>query len=254
VIALLDVAVAAARAGGTILRERFGSPGRIVMKAAGAGPVSEADLASEAAILSHLRPTGIPVLSEEAGGAARGRRWIVDPLDGTGNFIRHLPWFGVAVALATDDDVELGVVYAPMTDELFAAARSGGATLNGGPIRVSETAPLGESCVFTSIDRGLCANRIRTQRFVRVAEQVAEMRSPNAALVDMAQVAAGRADAFWEDGLPAWDMAAGSILVEEAGGAVSGLDGGRLHLDGRAIVASNGRLHAALIAALREQP
>ena len=251
-IALLEVAIAAARAGGTILRERFGSPGRIVMKAAGAGPVSEADLASEAAILSHLRPTGVPVLSEEAGGASQGRRWIVDPLDGTGNFIRRLPWFGVAVALATEDDVELGVVYTPMTDELFAAARGRGAALNGAPIRVSGTAPLAESCVFTSIDRGLCANRIRIQRFVRVAEQVAEMRSPNAALVDMAQVAAGRADAFWEDGLPPWDMAAGSILVEEAGGAVSGLDGGRLRLAGRAIVASNGRIHAALVAALRE--
>lgn len=250
--ALLEVAIAAARAGGTILRERFGRPGRITMKAAGAGPVSEADLASEAAILSQLRPTGVPVLSEEAGGAPRGRRWIVDPLDGTGNFIRHLPWFGVAVAIATDDDVELGVVYTPMTDELFAAARGRGATLNGGPIRVSETAPLAESCVFTSIDRGLCSNRVRAQRFVRVAERVAEMRSPNAALVDMAQVAAGRADAFWEDGLPPWDMAAGSILVEEAGGAVSGLDGGRLRLDGRAIVASNGRIHAALVAALRD--
>jgi myo-inositol-1(or 4)-monophosphatase len=113
-------------------------------------------------------------------------------------------------------------------------------------------APLAESCVFTSIDRGLCSNRVRTQRFVRVAERVAEMRSPNAALVDMAQVSAGRADAFWEDGLPPWDMAAGSILVEEAGGAISGLDGGRLRLDGRGIVASNARVHAALIAALRD--
>ena len=250
--ALLDVAIAAARAGGAVLRERYGHPGRITMKAAGAGPVSEADLASEAAILSHLAPTGVPVLSEEAGGAARGRRWIVDPLDGTGNFIRHLPWFAVAVALAADDRVELGVVYAPMANELFAAARGRGSTLNGAPIRVSETAPLAESCVFTSIDRGLCSNPVRIRRFVRVAERVAEMRSPNAALLDMAQVATGRADAFWEDGLPPWDMAAGSILVEEAGGVASGLDGGPLELYSRAIVATNGRIHAALIAALRE--
>ncbi|HET7263767.1 MAG TPA: inositol monophosphatase family protein [bacterium] len=249
---LLHAAVAAARAGGGVLRERFGSPGRIRMKAAGAGPVSEADLASEDAILSHLRPTGIPILSEEAGGAASGRRWIVDPLDGTGNFIRRLPWFGVAVALASNDDVELGVVYTPMADELFAAARGRGATLNGAPVHVSETMALVESCVFTSIDRGLCANPVRIRRFVRAAERVAEMRSPNAALVDMAQVSAGRADAFWEDGLPPWDMAAGSILVEEAGGAVSGLDGGRLRLEGRSIVASNGRVHAALVAVLGE--
>jgi myo-inositol-1(or 4)-monophosphatase len=249
---LLDVAVAAARAGGSILRKRYGSPGRITMKPAGAGPVSEADLASEAAILSCLRPTGVPVLSEEAGGAGQGRRWIVDPLDGTGNFIRHLPWFGVAVALATDDLVELGAVYAPISDELFAAARGRGATLNGARIHVSETAPLGQSCVFTSIDGGLCSAPMRIRRFARVAERVAEMRSPNAALVDLAYVAAGRADAFWEDGLSSWDMAAGSILVEEAGGTVSGLDGGPLRLDRRAIVATNGRIHAALVAALRE--
>ena len=247
---LLSIAVEAARAGGAVLRGRFGNPGRVTMKAAGAGPVSEADVASEAAILQQLRPTGIPVLSEEAGGASRGRRWIVDPLDGTGNFIRHLPWFGVAVALATDDDVELGVVYTPMADETFAAVRGRGATLNGTPLRVSETVAAGDACVFTSIDRGLCGSAVRVRRFVRVAERVAEMRSPNAALVDMAQVSAGRADAFWEDGLPPWDMAAGSILVEEAGGTVSGLDGGRLRLDGGGIVASNGPIHAALVAAL----
>jgi myo-inositol-1(or 4)-monophosphatase len=128
---LLDVAIAAARAGGSILRERYGSPGRITMKPAGAGPVSEADLASEAAILSCLGPTGVPALSEEAGGAGQGRRWIVDPLDGTGNFIRHLPWFGVAVALAVDDLVELGAVYAPISDELFAAAEAPPSTARG---------------------------------------------------------------------------------------------------------------------------
>jgi myo-inositol-1(or 4)-monophosphatase len=247
---LLDAAVAAARAGGAVLRERFGNPGQIRIKPGGAGPVSEADLASEAAIVSHLVPTGVPVLSEEAGGPRHGRRWIVDPLDGTGNFIRGLPWFGVAVGFAADDRVELGVVYAPMTDELFAAARGRGTTLNGAPVRVSATSGLADGCVFTSIDGGVCGDAVRIRRFARVAERAGEMRSPNAALVDLAQVAAGRADAFWEDGLAPWDMAAGSILVEEAGGTVSGLDGGPLALEGRAIVASNGRIHAALIAAL----
>jgi myo-inositol-1(or 4)-monophosphatase len=245
------VAIEAARAGGAVLRARFGHPGRITMKPEGAGPVSEADLDSERAILAHLRATGVPVQSEEAGGPAAGRRWIVDPLDGTGNFIRHLPWFGVAVALATDDQVDLGVVYTPMADELFAAARGCGTALNGAPIQVAGTAALGQACVFTSIDRGLCGNAMRIGRFARAAARAGEMRSPNAALVDMAQVAAGRADAFWEDGLPPWDMAAGSILVEEAGGVVSGIDGAPLRLDGRGIVATNGPIHAALIAALR---
>jgi len=249
---LLELAIAAARAGGAILLERFGRPGRISMKPGGAGPVSEADLASEAAILELLRETSVPVLSEEAGGAGSGRRWIVDPLDGTSNFIRHLPWFGVGVALATDDTVELGVVYVPVTNEMFAAARGQGATLNGIPVRVSDTASLAQSCIATSIDQGMCTVPARIQRFAEVAARVAEMRSPNAALVDLSYVAAGRTDGFWEDGLQPWDMAAGSALVQEAGGATSGLDGAPLRLDRYGIVATNGRFHAELIAALQE--
>src|SRR5205807_1342420 len=227
------------RAGGAVLRARYGRPGRITMKPHGAGPVSEADLASEAAILARLRTTPIPVLSEEAGGAGSGRRWIVDPLDGTGNFIRHLPWFGVGVALATDDAVELGVVYVPITDELFAAARGRGATLNGGRIRVSETGSLAQSCIVTSIDQGMCAVPANIRRFARVAARVAEMVSPNAALVDLAYVAAGRTDGFWEDGLAPWDMAAGSVLLEEAGGPASQVDGTPLRPRRPAIAAAN---------------
>jgi len=176
----------------------------------------------------------------------------VDPLDGTGNFIRHLPWFGVGIALATDDTVELGVVYAPVTDELFAAARGQGATLNGERLRVSEMASLVESCIATSIDRGMCAVPERIRRFARVARRVGEMRSPNAALVDLAYVAAGRTDGFWEDGIAPWDIAPGSVLVLEAGGVISNLDGTPLRLDRGGVVATNRRIHAELTAALRE--
>ena len=249
---LLELAIAAARSAGAILSERYGHPGRITMKPGGAGPVSDADLASEAAILARLRETSIPILSEESGGAGSGRRWIVDPLDGTGNFIRHLPWFGVGIALATDDTVELGVVYAPITDELFAAARGEGATLNGERLRVSETASLVQSCVATSIDEGMCAVPARIRRFARVARQVGEMRSPNAALVDLAYVAAGRTDGFWEDGIAPWDIAPGSVLVLEAGGVTSSLDGTPLRLHHCGVVATNRRIHAELTAALRE--
>ncbi len=249
---LLELAIAAARSAGAILSERYGHPGRITMKPGGAGPVSDADLASEAAILARLRGTSIPILSEESGGAGSGRRWIVDPLDGTGNFIRHLPWFGVGIALATDDTVELGVVYAPVTDELFAAARGQGATLNGERLRVSEMASLVESCIATSIDRGMCAVPERIRRFARVARRVGEMRSPNAALVDLAYVAAGRTDGFWEDGIAPWDIAPGSVLVLEAGGVISNLDGTPLRLDRGGVVATNRRIHAELTAALRE--
>jgi myo-inositol-1(or 4)-monophosphatase len=249
---LLELAITAARSAGAILRERYGHPGRITMKPGGAGPVSDADLASEAAILARLQETSIPILSEESGGAGSGQRWVVDPLDGTGNFIRHLPWFGVGIALATDDTVELGVVYVPITDELFAAARGQGATLNGERLHVSETASLAQSCIATSIDRGMCAVPARIRRFARVASQVGEMRSPNASLVDLAYVATGRMDGFWEDGLAPWDIAAGSVLVLEAGGATSCLDGTPLRLDHRGVVATNRRIHAQLTAVLRE--
>ncbi len=249
---LLELAIAAARSAGAILSEHYGHPGRITMKPGGAGPVSDADLASEAAILARLRETSIPILSEESGGAGSGRRWIVDPLDGTGNFIRHLPWFGVGIALATDDTVELGVVYAPITDELFAAARGQGATLNGERLSVSETESLVQSCIATSIDRGMCAVPGRIRRFARVARQVGEMRSPNAALVDLAYVAAGRTDGFWEDGIAPWDIAPGSVLVLEAGGVTSSLDGTPLRLHHRGVVATNRRIHAELTAVLRE--
>lgn len=250
----LALAVAAAKRGGEVLRRRYGDPGRIVMKPHEAGPVSEADLASEAAVLETLARSGIHVQSEERAGAqTSGRRWIVDPLDGTVNFIRHLPWFGVGVALATDDAVALGVVYAPITDELFAAERGRGAELNGIPIRVSATPSLRESCLFTAFDRRMLADPLRIDRLARVAQRGPEFRSPNAALVDLAYVAAGRADGFWEAGLSPWDMAAGSVIVEEAGGTTSDLDGAPLRLEGNGIVATNGRIHAALVALMGDE-
>lgn len=250
---LRELAVAAARSGGATIRAYYGAPGQISMKPAGAGPVSEADLASEAAILRLLRWSEIPVVSEEGGGGGRAasRRWIVDPLDGTLNFIRQFPWFCVGVALATGDDVELAVVYAPLLDELFVAERGRGAVLNGEPIRVSAAAHLRDSCLFTSCDHGMCAVPSRIERFVRVASRVRELRSPNAALLDLAYVAAGRADGFWEQGVAPWDIAAGSLLVQEAGGAASDLAGQALRLDQCEIAATNGRIHAALTEALR---
>jgi myo-inositol-1(or 4)-monophosphatase len=248
-----ELAIAAARSGGAVLRRYYGAPGRIVAKPGGAGPVSEADVASEAAILAVLRWSRIPVLAEESGGDPEAaRRWIVDPLDGTSNFIRHLPWFCVGIALASGDDVDLGVVYAPLTDELFVAERGTGTTLNGAPIRVSATDALQDACLFTSCDAGVCGVPARIARVAHVASRVRELRSPNAALLDLAYVAAGRSDGFWEQGIAPWDIAAGSLLVRAAGGETSDLGGRPLRLARGEIVATNGRIHRALVAALGE--
>ncbi|GEM_PF-133143 len=253
---LRDLAIAAARGGGAVLRRYYGAPGRVVTKPDGAGPVSEADLASEATIVAVLRWSRIPILAEESGGAGdeSPRRWIVDPLDGTSNFIRHLPWFCVGIALAAGDDVELGVVYAPLTDELFVAERGLGATLNGVPVRVSPTDALHDACLFTACDAAVCGAPARIRRVAHVASRARELRSPNAALLDLAYVAAGRADGFWEQGLAPWDIAAGSLLVREAGGETSDFSGGPLRFARREIVATNGRIHDELVAALSAAP
>lgn len=248
-----ELAIAAARSGGAVLRRYYGAPGRVVEKPGGGGPVSEADLASEAAILSVLRWSQMPVLAEESGGGDEApRRWIVDPLDGTSNFIRHLPWFCVGIALAAGDDVELGVVYAPLTDELFVAERGVGTTLNGAPVRVSATDALRDACLFTSCDNGVCGVPPRIERVARVASRVRELRSYNTAGLDLAYVAVGRSDGFWEQGISPWDIAPGSLLVRAAGGETSDLGGRPLRLAGGEIVATNGRIHRALVAALGE--
>jgi myo-inositol-1(or 4)-monophosphatase len=252
--ALRDLAIEAARRGGAVLKRYYDAPGRVTMKTDGTGPVTDADLASQTTIVDTLRSSGLAVLAEEGGIVPHDemRRWIVDPLDGTSNFIRHLPWFCVGIALATADDVELGVVYAPLTDELFVAERGKGTSLNGQPKRVSDITLLSDSCLLTSCDRGMCRAPERIERFARVASQVGELRSPNAAVLDLAYVAAGRVDGFWEQGLAPWDMAAGSLLVEEAGGRVSDFGGGPLRLRSKEIVATNGRIHDPLAALLRD--
>jgi myo-inositol-1(or 4)-monophosphatase len=250
--ALRELAIAAARSGGAVLRRYYGAPGRVTAKPGGAGPVSEADLASEAVILNVLRWSQIPVLAEESGGKDNGsdRRWIVDPLDGTSNFIRHLPWFCVGIALAEGDDVELGVVFAPLTEELFVAERGKGTMLNHAPVRVSATPSLKESCLFSACDAGVCSVPARIERFARVASRARELRSPNAALLDLAYVAAGRADGFWEQGIAPWDIAAGSLLVREAGGETSDFRGGPLKFARGEIAGTNGRIHRELVAVL----
>jgi myo-inositol-1(or 4)-monophosphatase len=251
------VAVDAARAAGRLLRDELSGSRRIAYKGAPTNLVTEMDRRAEAEILGRLRGAfpDDAILAEETGAAAgrSGRRWIVDPLDGTTNYAHGLPVFGVSIALETERRIVLGVVYDPTRDELFVGERGGGATLNDAPVRVSATAALGEALLVTGFPYN-----IRETRDTNLAEYAAfsvrarAVRRLGSAVIDLAYVACGRFDGFWELTLGAWDVAAGGLLVEEAGGALTGIDGGPMDVDAPTLVASNGRIHEQILRVLKE--
>jgi myo-inositol-1(or 4)-monophosphatase len=175
-------------------------------------------------------------------------RWFVDPLDGTTNFAHGYPVFCVSIALVRQDDqLEVGVLYDPTRDELFAAERGQGATLNGKPLRVSTTARLAESILGT----GFPSHKRHANPNIHFYQQITlrshGVRRAGSAALDLANVAAGRYDGFWEFNLNPWDTAAGVLIVEEAGGTVTRFDGTPFQLDSREILASNGLIHQELL-------
>jgi myo-inositol-1(or 4)-monophosphatase len=217
--------------------------------------VTVADLRSEELIRSGLERAfpGVPILGEEQGGEERraGLLWIVDPLDGTTNFAHRLPMWAVSIALVEDADPVVGVIEAPLQGERFHGVRGGGAFLGEAPLRVSSTRALGDALVAT----GFAYERHRlpasnTSNHTRMVMACRDVRRCGAAALDLAYVAAGRLDGFWELYLSPWDLAAGTLLVREAGGEVSDLDGGPGWLFGESLVATNGLLHAAFLATL----
>jgi len=191
--------------------------------------VSDADRAAEDAIAELIRRERPDdgLLGEEgaAAGGSSGRRWIVDPLDGTTNYLYGFPVWAVSVAVQDDDGPLAGVVLDPNRDELFAARRGGGTTLNGAPARVRDGVPLERSLIAT----GFAYDAAGRAEQARVAEQVLprvrDIRRAGAAAIDLAWLAAGRVDGYYERGLKPWDWAAGRLLVAEAGGAVADLAG-----------------------------
>lgn len=244
---LLALAERAARAGGAHLQRR---PAAVHHKGA-IDLVTEVDLASEAAIREVLAASGIPVQAEEGGGVARGTRWVVDPLDGTTNFVHDYPFYCVAVALVEGDEPVVGVVFDPVRSHLYAAARRQGATRNGAPIAVSGAASLEASLAVTGFPAD---GRERAPELLRHVERVLRatrgVRRSGSAAMDLAMVAAGQVDFFWEFGLHAWDTAAGQCLVVEAGGVVSRLDGSPHAPGAPEVLASNGHLHAGVVSLL----
>jgi myo-inositol-1(or 4)-monophosphatase len=251
------VAVDAARAAGRLLRDELSGVRRIAYKGTPTNLVTEMDQRAEAEILGRLR-VAFPddaILSEETGAAAgrSGRRWIVDPLDGTTNYAHGLPIFSVSIALETEGRVVLGVVYDPARDELFVGERGRGATLNDAPIRVSATKSLGESLLVTGFPYNIRDTPdTNLPEYAAFSVRARAVRRLGSAVIDLAYVACGRFDGFWELRLGAWDVAAGSVLVEEAGGTVTGIDGRPLDLEAPTLVATNGLVQQAVLDVLAE--
>jgi myo-inositol-1(or 4)-monophosphatase len=246
----LEVAIEAARAAGEVLRGSFGQRHSVRYKGE-VDLVTEADESAERTIKEILRdsfPT-YGVLAEESGwlaGEGSGR-WIVDPLDGTTNYAHGLPFFAVSIALERANEVVLGVVHDPIREETYVAERGSGASLNGELLRVSDTAELRRALLVTGFPHDRREIPDAVELFGRFAMLTQSMRRLGSAALDLCYVAAGRLDAFYERGNQAWDIAAGILLVEEAGGTATDYRGGILSLDGQEIVASNGALHPAMV-------
>jgi myo-inositol-1(or 4)-monophosphatase len=218
--------------------------------------VTEADRASEALIVSRLNDyfPDHGIVAEEGGGRAgrSGFRWFVDPLDGTTNFAHTFPMFCVSMALEKDGEIIAGVVYDPLRDELFCAEKGGGARVNDEPLHVSRVTRLEESLVATGFPSNKRHKNVNIHFYYQLGMRSHGVRRAGSAALDLAYVAAGRLDCFWEFHLHAWDVAAGKLLIQEAGGQVTDMHGRPHRLESEHIAASNALLHGPLIAAFDE--
>ncbi|MCB1915418.1 MAG: inositol monophosphatase [Rhodocyclaceae bacterium] len=250
---MLNIAVKAARRAGNIINRASTDLAHIKIESKSANDyVTEVDRAAEAAIIDVLRDAypGHAILAEESGGTGpEGEyQWIIDPLDGTTNFIHGFTQYAVSIALAKNGVVDQAVVFDPVANDLYTASRGGGAFLNERRIRVSKRTRMNEALVgtgfpfreFDHIDAYLAM-------FREVAQKTAGIRRPGSAALDLAYLAAGRYDAFWEMGLKPWDMAAGALLVQEAGGLVSDLGGESAFLASGNVVAGTPKIFGQLL-------
>jgi myo-inositol-1(or 4)-monophosphatase len=227
----LELAERAARAAGEVLMSYYGrAPEGLASKTSVTDPVSDADREAERTIrevLSRERPED-GLVGEEGSrieGEDGARRWIVDPLDGTVNFLYGLRAWGVSIALEDADGLAVGVVFNPVSGELFAAERGKGATLNRRPLHVTQCRSLDRAMVSTGFSYEAERRAEQAELLVRLLPRIRDLRRAGAAALDLAYVAAGRVDAFYERGLKPWDEAAGRLLVHEAGGVTADLEG-----------------------------
>lgn len=254
----LDIATAAALAGGAVLEQYWGNLQSVQEKGRSGDLVTEADKASESVVLEVLErhlPSEHRILAEESGGADLNAAylWAVDPLDGTTNYAHQYPFCAVSIGLLVKGRSQLGVVYNPILKQLFRGAKGLGASLNHQPIQVSATSQLKDSLLVTGFaydrrDR-LDNNYAEFCHFTHLTQGV---RRGGSAAIDLAYVACGHLDGYWERGLSPWDLAAGVILVEEAGGRISAYDGDHFDIGSGRILASNGYLHPAMMSVLKQ--
>jgi len=254
---LLNFAIQVARDAGNLLVQRLGAA-QITNKG-DIDLVTEADIAAEELIIDRIR-SHYPlhgILAEESGeavqqGTSRSEwKWIIDPLDGTTNYAHGYPCFCVSIAVEHAGSLEIGVVYDPMRDEMFAAERGQGATLNERRIRVSNVEGLNNAMMCTGFPYDVRTRPDFARDFTNFTLHAQAVRRDGSAALDLAYIACGRFDGFWEDGLNPWDVAAGAILISEAGGRITNYENEPLDIYTKKVVASNGRVHEAMLRLLR---
>lgn len=240
----LNTAVTAARLAGEVLEDwasRF-----TVSEKSRANLVTEADFAAQETIHRHIRDRfpDHAFLGEEGLNAPSNEspyRWVIDPLDGTSNYVHRFPYYCVSIALEQDGELVLGVIFDPNRNELFTARRDGGAHLNHRPIQpTNDVKELQHAMAVASLPVATSAQDPAVGRFLNVLPVVQSLQRTGSAALNLAYVACGRIDLYWSSSLHPWDMAAGALIVEEAGGSVTRLDGGAFQLERPEIVASNG--------------
>lgn len=248
------IGIEAALEGGRALIQKFGTNLTVSHKGE-VDLVTEADRAAEETIVAVIRDTfpNHDILAEEAdyGHSRSLYRWIIDPLDGTTNYAHGYPWFAVSIALEVEGEIRLGVVYNPFHRELFLAEKGEGAYLNDVQIRVSTTTRLDRALLATGFPYDRKTSPVNNyDHFLHFQQAAQACRRAGAASLDLAYTAAGRLDGYWEMKLKPWDVAAGQLLVTEAGGRVSDFDGRDFDVYGAECLASNGRFHAEMQAIL----
>ena len=254
---MLSIAVRAARRAGSIINRAALAGGLKVTSKRANDFVTEVDRASEAAVIEIIRKSypEHAILGEESGlsGSADAEfRWIIDPLDGTTNFIHGFPQYAVSIGVQQNGSLAHGVVYDPTRDELFTASKGGGAFLNDRRIRVSKCDKLGDALVGTGFPfKELSRVDLYMKQLRQMMENSSGVRRAGSAALDLAYVACGRLDAFWELGLSPWDIAAGALLIQEAGGLVGDLKGDQGFLESGDVAGSAPKIFTPLLQTLR---
>lgn len=249
--AFLQTAIKAARAGGKVLHDWSGR--FTVSEKSRANLVTEADFESQKTIyeLISSRFANHSFLGEEGlnhDDSSTSYRWIIDPLDGTSNYVHRFPYYCVSIALEDEAGLLIGVVYDPNRDELFTAVRGQGARVHGSPLRTSACSPLSEAMVLASLPVGTSNTDPAVTRFLNMLPHAQTVQRTGSAALNLAYIAAGRIEAFWSSSLKPWDVAAGVLLVTEAGGKVTKMDGSTFELQVPDMLATNGtNIHEEMV-------